>query len=44
MIKHTSKRLPNTEAHKQEVSYAQAQNQETSKQIKLQKMMIGLNT
>jgi hypothetical protein len=39
MIKHTSKRLPNTQAHKQEISYAQAQKQETSKQTKLHRKM-----
>jgi len=29
--KHTRKRLPDTQAYKQEISYAQAQKQETSK-------------
>jgi len=35
MLKHKSKRLPNTQVQKQEISYAQAQKQETSKQTKL---------
>ena len=30
MLKHKSKRLPNTQAQKQEISYAKAQTQETS--------------
>jgi len=30
MLKHKSKRLPNTQAQKQEISYAQAQTEETS--------------
>jgi len=40
MFKHTSKRLPNTHAHKQEIPYAQAQKQKTSKQTQLQRKMI----
>jgi len=35
LIKHQSKRLQTTQAQKQEVSYAQAQTQETSNQTKL---------
>jgi len=39
MLKHKSKRLPNTQVQKQEISYAQAQKQETSKQTKLHRKM-----
>jgi len=35
LLKNTRKRLPDTQAHKQEISYAQAQKQETSKQKKM---------
>ena len=44
MFKQKSKRLPNTQAQKQEISYAQAQKQETFKQTKLHRKMFGLNT
>ena len=44
MLKHTSKILPNNQAHKQEISYAQTQKQETSKQTQLHRKMFGLNT
>jgi len=39
MLKHTRERLPNTQAQKQEISYAQAQKKETSRQTKLHKKM-----
>jgi len=39
MLKHTCKRLPNTQAHKQEICYAQAKKQETSRQTKLHRKM-----
>jgi len=42
MLKHTSKRLPNTQPHKQEIFYAQVQKQETSKQTQLQRKMFGI--
>jgi len=35
MLKHKSKRLPNNQAQKQEISYAQAQKKETSRETKL---------
>jgi len=44
MLKHTSKRLPNTQAHKQEISYAQSQKQETSTQTKIHRKCLRLNT
>jgi len=39
MLKHKSKRLSNTKAQKQEISYAQVQKQETSWQTKLHRKM-----
>jgi len=42
MFKHKSKRLPNTQAQKKEISYAQAQKQETSRQKKLHRKMSGV--
>jgi len=42
MLKHKSKRLSNTQAQKQAVSYAQAQKQETSRQTKLHRKMFGI--
>ena len=44
MFKQKSKRLPNTQAQKQEISYAQAQKQETSRQTQLQRKCLRLNT
>jgi len=39
MLKHKSKRPPNAQAYKQEISYAQVEKQETSRQIKLHRKM-----
>jgi len=39
MLKHKSRRLPNTQAQKQETSYAQAQKQETYRQTQLHRKM-----
>ena len=39
MLKHKSKRLPNNQGQKQEISYAQAQKQKTSRQTQLHRKM-----